>query len=418
MNKNKKKFIIVTSIYILFLLIITTSFAWFFINKELEIDYASEITCEAGTSLEIAMLKGVNEETQEEEWTDFSGYVKYTGTSAKIEDITGDGKNLYRPTAIATDPETGDLYPEGFNKANKTNSEGYGEFLEIEVKLRTTSTMNVLFSGNSLINPVSTSDTDRNIFGRFSKDYIAAASRVAVLTKEDDGTEELKMIWAPNPNVELIRHKSDGTYELKTDGAYENYCYYKYDSVNGEYVKYYVTEDDYVNKRFILGSTKTNEFMINNSPIITKMSPEINEFVEQRLVIRVWFEGTDREADQALGGGYVKLNLKFIGMQEKTEVLEENKVLLDDFVFTKVGLSYKLEHFDSKISYSLNGYSWAPCSEVVVQNLNVKINQHFSSSKEDLIIYLKCPETTTEYEYIIKKVLKYGTEGDSNEATQ
>ena len=94
MKRKKMGFIILTSIYLLILLIISTSFAWFFINKEVEVDYGTEITCEAGSSLEISMLEDVSD-NGEESWSEFSGYVKYNGPSAKIEDITGDGKTLF-----------------------------------------------------------------------------------------------------------------------------------------------------------------------------------------------------------------------------------------------------------------------------------------------------------------------------------
>ena len=97
--KNKKKLIMFTCIYILVLLMITSTFAWFFVNNELEIDYGSEIVCESGSSLELSMYQGIDKETNEELWTDYSGYVKYTGVVPKLEDITGDGKTLYSPTS-------------------------------------------------------------------------------------------------------------------------------------------------------------------------------------------------------------------------------------------------------------------------------------------------------------------------------
>lgn len=415
MNKKKKSFIILATMYLLLLAILTTSFAWFFINKDITVEYGSEITCEAGSSLQISMLEGVDEETEEEIWSEYSGYVKFDGPSAKIEDISGDGKNLYRPTSLVTNPDTNELYPEGLTGADKINDEGFGDYIEMEIKLRTTSTMNVYFGAGSTATPLNTSDTDRNVYGNFSKHYIAGAIRVAVLEKDADGSEELKMIWAPNPSVQLSYNKTTAKYSLITNGAYEKYYYYKMNEETGEVEKYAVTQDDYASKLFVPGSTRTTESMVNNSPILTTMSPELNELVEQRLVIRVWYEGTDREADQALSGGQVNLNLKFIGMQEKAVATEENIELIDSIEAVKSGSSYIFENITEDVYYSVNGYSWSKYSDDILYSINTNINNMLAEQQKDIKIYFKTIETTTNYEYIKAITIPYAG-GTTNES--
>ena len=54
---------------------------------------------------------------------------------------------------------------------------GYGDYIELKVRLRSTSKMDVYFSGDSFVNPVTESEHDINVFGDFSKDYIAGAMR-------------------------------------------------------------------------------------------------------------------------------------------------------------------------------------------------------------------------------------------------
>lgn len=411
MNKKRMKLIMITSIYLLILLTITSTFAWFFVNKELEIDYGSEIVCEAGTSLEISMLEDVNEETNEETWSKYSSYIKYTGVVPKLEDITGDGKTLYRPTSLVTNQETGELTPEGLDTAKVINSDGYGDYIEIHFKLRTTSVMNVYLSGDSVIAPITTSDTDRNAFGNFSKDFIAGALRVAVLEKLEDGTEELRMICAPQPFVQLKYDSEKSIYSLDPNGTIETYYYYKYDETVGQIVKYEVTQDDFASKLFVLGSTRTTEAMVNNSPILTVLEPPLEEIVEKRMVVRLWFEGTDREASQALSGGQIKMNLKFMGMTQKEETPEENKKIIDSIVFGRENGHLILENATSDVYFSVDGYSWYSYS---ISNFDI-VRQYIAHHSKDFKIYIKYPETPLYYEYMSYLTYSYG--GSNNESS-
>lgn len=409
--KNRKKLIGLITFYLLIIFTVTTTFAWFFINKEIEVEYGSEIICEAGTSLELSLYEGIDEETSEELWTDYSGYVKYDGIAAKIQDITGNGKNLYRPTGIETNPDTGELYPGGLTVASKTDTTGYGDYIELEVKMRSTSNMNVYLSGDSIVEPIHEFDTDKNIFGNFSKDFIVGAIRVAVLEKAEDGSEELKMLWAPMPKIELIKNP-DHTYRLEQDGDIETYYYYKFDEASGKPIKHEVTSEEYASKLFVIGSTNTTESMVNNSPVLTTLSPSIDEVVEKRMVIRVWFEGTDREADQALGGGQVSMNLKFVGMLEKDAQSEDVTQMMDSISFTEEENNItKIENITEDVYYSIDGYTWLKCSESGVNNLISAINNR----TKDLKVYLKYLESATCYEYMVTHTFTYTEGGENNE---
>lgn len=407
MQKRKMVYAYALTTLLLFL-VASATFAWFFINKEVEVDYKSEIICEAGTSLEISMLESRNEASGEELWSQYSGYVKYEATSAKIEDISGNGKELYSPTSIITNPNTGKLEPEGMVEAVKTDKDGYGQYLEVEIKLRSTSAMNVYLSGNSSVIPTNTSDTDRNAFGDFSRHYISGAVRVAILEVDEKGNEELKMIWAPNPNIELQYDKKTGKYKLEKNGVIEEYSYYKKNPTTDKIEKYYVTADEYVEKSFVLGTTSTTESMVNNSPILTTLSPSLgDDLIEQKLIIRVWFEGTDREADQALGGGQVIMNLKFIGMSEKLAPTDEMMQKVDNISIEKQDDgSYIYRNLTEDIMFSVNGYEWIQYSST---NLTV-IKNYIKDLKSDGKVYFKVPETETHYEYINHIVITYEEE--------
>ena len=402
--KQKKITYLLISVVMLFMLTITVTFAWFFVNQQVEVDYGSEVICQAGTSLELSMFEGYDEETNEEMWSPYSGYVKYSDTSAKIEDISGNGKDLYVPTSLSTDPETGELKPEGLKEAEKTDAEGYGHYLEMKVKFKSLSSMNIYLSGDSLVSPINTSDTDRNVFGNFSKHYISGAVRVAILSVDENDNEEVKMIWAPNPNIELTYNSKTGKYNLNTKGEIEKYSYYMKNPSTGLVERYYVTAEDYVNKKFVIGSTKTDETFVNNSPLLGKLAPVIGEgFAEEKMIIRVWFEGTDREANQALGGGQVKVNLKFIGMNEKTEPTTEMKLSVDKITCEKIDGRYSFNNVTEGVLYSLNGYTWEEYTEQAI----TKINLYLKEQQKDTKVYFKSKETDLHYEYINFILLTY-----------
>lgn len=356
------------SVLLTFLLIVSASFAWFFANNDVTVDYGSTVQCLAGDSLEISVDKG-------ETW---HSTVSFSSVSPKIVDITGDGVNLYRPMVIT---ENGD--PQSFVKASQIDENGEGDYLEIELMLRSASTMNVYFSGESSITPKSTSTQQHNIYGTFSKDFIAGAVRVAVVEKDASGNEQLKMIWAPNAKYELS--KTNGKYTFNANGtAEQNYYYYKSaDNTTENLSKYTVSADQYASKQFVVDSTGGNINTSGNSPILTVLDTKINEsdpVYTKTIYIRVWFEGTDREADQALSGGWANMVFKFNGMQKQTAEAEKLTKLNDiaSFNGSFVGL-------EEGMVYSRNGRDWLEYTSA-------------STFVAGATYYFKYPETETHFE--------------------
>ena len=148
--------------------------------------------------------------------------------------------------------------------------------------------------------------------------------------------------------------------------------------------------------------------MAGKSPILTHIDSNLEEVIEKRLVVRLWYEGTDREADQALGGGHVNFNLKFNGLQEKENVTKENQDLMNSLSFKTTGSSVNginnIEKLDEIIEYSVDdGYKWYKCNEEGIANLCYSINHR----KKDLNVYLRYPESTTSYDYIVSYTFEY-----------
>jgi hypothetical protein len=71
------------------------------------------------------------------------------------------------------------------------------------------------------------------------------------------------------------------------------------------------------NKRFVWGTlSEIEDYLTAVSPIFTT-SKDLNQEIEVKMVIRIWIEGTDREAVKDLIGGKIKLDLKFIAKENK-----------------------------------------------------------------------------------------------------
>lgn len=305
----KRKPIIISSICVILLLaLVGGTFAWFYVNEEVTVSYGNSVFCEAGDSLEIALV----ENGRPGRWSnsiDYSDVNDFT-----IVDISGDGYNLYRPESV--DDNQQPVWPKTLVESDSK------DFVEMEVAFRSISKLNVYLSAESFIDPVDVTKTG-NIYGEFSKDYIAGAMRVAVI--EGD---EVKMIWAPNPQYELIQY-SDGRYSLEPNSQKkEPYRYYAVNT-EGKLEEKDVPADWFASKKFVVDGTGANKDWTGGSPVLLSLDPATYDPQEGKSVkIRIWFEGTDREAHQALAGGNVKVQLKFVGVAKDENTAAQS--VIDD----------------------------------------------------------------------------------------
>lgn len=339
--KNKKKLILSIVAILILLATIGGTLSWFFINESSYVDYGSDIACEAGQSLEISNDGGEN----------WSGFIDNSDFSSSTVDITGNGIDMFRPVSI---DETSN--PTGYQPAAAIDDEGTGDFIDIDLMFRTTSKMNVYLNGESYLDPQNP-QLGGNMFGNFSRDFIAGAMRVAFIevTEDEESGEdqyELKMIWAPHPNYELSK-STGGVYTFSQTGTRETYYYTEY--VDGEYVKKAYTSDDFATGKFVAGSTNADISNGGESAVLFSTNPTAGEFDYKRLKIRIWFEGTDREASEALAGGKISAKLKFTGIN-KAEPSEETMAELDNIKYDSS--SKKLTGVLSGMYFSTNGYTW------------------------------------------------------------
>lgn len=377
---NKKKLIISITVAVLIVLAaIGGSLAWFYINESSYVDYGSDIACEAGQSLEISIDGGKT----------WAGFVTNDGFSSSTVDITGDGINMFSPMSI---DETNN--PTGFQGAVAVDENGAGDFIDIDLMFRTTSKMNVYLNGESYVSPANV-NLGGNMFGNFSRDYIAGATRVAFIEVTDDantGEEEyaLKMIWAPNPSYQLTK-STGGIYTFTASGTRETYYYTQYEE--GEYVQKEYTAKDFATSKFVAGSTGADISDGGNSAVLFSTDPSAGEFDYKKMKIRIWFEGTDREASEALAGGKVAAKLKFTGIN-KAVATEESQEAIDNIAYDPAtnSITGVLEN----MYFSTDGYTWNAYS-VTRPNLPV-----LSSG---MTLYFRYNETKSNLRTDVKEII-------------
>lgn len=369
----KKRRIIFSSICVILLLaLVGGTLAWFYLNEEVTVNYGNSIFCEAGDSLEIALVEG----GLASRW---SSAIDYRSGEFTTVDISGNGYNLYRPAEI-------DEYqqPKGFNPAvSSLENSGSYDYIELEVSFRSLSKMNVYLSEESFIEPVNP-DAAGNIYGNFSRDYIAGAMRVAIV--EGD---ELKMLWAPNSQYQLVQN-ANGSFSFR-NGVNGNstpetsYSYYA-ENEEGDVVLNTVSAEEYASKTFVVDSTGANKTTGGNSAVLVSLNPATEGTYDQKTVrIRIWFEGTDREAHQALAGGNVNVKLKFVGVYKETD--EDKQNAIDSITFNQERGTFG--GVAAGMVFSMDGRNW---TEVNATASNLPVLQSESS------IFFKYPETDTHYE--------------------
>ena len=379
MNKNKKLILFSSISIVLMVALIGGSLAWFYLNEEVSVSYGNSIFCEAGDSLEIALVENGAA-------TRWSSLIDYSAGEYTTVDISGDGYHLYRPAEINEEQQ-----PISFKTAVSSLEDlNAYDYIEMEVAFRSLSKMKVFLSEDSFIEPVNTESDGTNIYGDFSRDYIAGAMRVAVI----EGSE-LKMVWAPNSQYELIQYPN-GTFGFRSgengnSTPETDYSYFVEDE-NGEYVEQTVSADDFAGKKFVVDSTGSRKgFSGNSAPLLTLNPSGTGDYDQKTVKIRIWFEGTDREAHQALAGGNVNVKLKFVGIY-KDEPEADKQSAIDGIMLNEETM--KFSGLAAGMVFSTDGRSWKEYNPSA---------PNLPSLESGASIYFKYPETNSNYETAYKK---------------
>lgn len=127
------------------------------------------------------------------------------GVPASLKLVTGNGISFFEPYL---NRRTGTVLTDGnaWRGIAITEGNSNGRYIDIPLYFRGLTERDVYLAGDSQVSPKS--ETNYSDYGPFSKDYIAAASRVAFL---DSTKENCSFIWAPNADIELVENESGYT---------------------------------------------------------------------------------------------------------------------------------------------------------------------------------------------------------------
>ena len=383
-NKRFLKISIVLYIVIIAIIVVYTV-SWFITNRRVEVGTNEEISINVGAKLEILQL--------DKEDANWSTSIKInTADDLSYSDITGNGLKFYFPTYLDGNdqPNTNDV------ESYKEVKDGDTNLITIRLKVRTADNIDLYLSNASYVMPED-EETKDALFsgGQFANDYIAGASRVAFI-EVVDGEEVLKNVWIPNDEYELTYPEKDMATFTKTGTREESYTY---QTVNGNAVETITyTADDFANGLVTVGSKNlafnvaSDEENATIPPMINSGAPilsftDSNAVQEKELIIRMWFEGTDREADKAFNGGRVKYNVSFVGII-KDNASTADVERLNTLQYRNGQLYFGAEtEAGTGFLYSLNGIDWSEYNKTNLTTSNVGTVGEY--------VYVKTKETSS-----------------------
>ncbi len=129
------------------------------------------------------------------------------GVPTSLGLVTGNGLDFFAPVI---NRRTGDVLINGDGTwKGSVVEDGTGKYIDVDLYFRAMSPHSIYLAGDSRVSPKNP-DGNPSDYGNFSKDYIAAASRVAFLNADKTACS---WIWAPNADIEL-QESQDGYKKL------------------------------------------------------------------------------------------------------------------------------------------------------------------------------------------------------------
>lgn len=296
---EKTKNISVTSpiikLAVSFLVLISITTAWFISGKKSDVDTIG---------LDVAKATTVSVSTGDGEWSQKLEYNEENGAILSVTEYSGNGKTLYAPVIAAKQVV-------GFALCDP--SAANNGFVDFQLQLKADGPVDIYLSKGSAITPVDlTSNLNTN---KISKDYIAGATRVALWC--DDAQPQ---IWVPNTtyqfNTETKQITTTGTaepvYEYATDETVENMA-----KISTNNTAYGVAD----NGMFVWGDLA--EISTEDLAPLMTLEPTAGTEEIKTLNVRVWVEGTDREAVKEFIGGKFKITLCFTAVPREGGEIDE-----------------------------------------------------------------------------------------------
>lgn len=295
--KNKvvlKRMLVINS---LLLVLAVAVYAWFAMWDHANVQNMNSLVTQAG----YVRISGDNGATWDNNLTLNLGEANVLG------ELSGNGLQLYQPNYGVSGIDRYRLY---------TDQELY---IEKTFTFESDLTQDLYLTKRSFVVPADVTG-NFSAYGSYSRDYIAGAIRVAFYDVTNAAQPKLIYLWAPNTTYEFIEYVDDETEEtismVDENGDVEaNYTYQvgtaveqtvvipTNGAVNG------VSEDG----TFLWGSPSQQEA----KPLIS-FTTQNGEAVRQKLMVRIFLEGSDRECVRQLHNGKIRVFLEFDSDKEGT----------------------------------------------------------------------------------------------------
>lgn len=327
--------------------------AWFITSRTASIKSSDDdMVIQAGQQLEISMANGS---------TDWGSTIKVPVLNQSIPDITGDGVNFYYPATLDSNDEPIMNDASTFLDVSENPNGEY--YIELKVKFRTAAQTKVYLANTSSITPKDLTSVN-DLTETVSKDILAGAVRVCFF-EESDPTN--RIIWIPNDRYQL-NSAAVGHSFVQNGEREDSYGYLLANTASNQITAYNWDVSHFRTGKVMVGntalaspSTTVDDVVV---PAMTNGGAALLSFeggtekTEKTLVIRVWVEGTDREAVTDLVGGQFSYDLNFISINK-----EENNNSLSTVTWS--GNTLNGITGGTNVEYSFNAIDWMSYSNQI-----------------------------------------------------
>ncbi len=295
--KNKQFLKRISVVVTLLMVLSAATYAWFAMWDHANVQSMDSLITKAG----YIRISGDNGASWENNLTLNLGEANVLG------ELSGDGLKLYQPNYGVTGIDRYRLYTEDKLYVEKTFT------LESDL------TQDLYLTKNSFVAPADVTG-NFSAYGNYSRDYIAGAIRVAFYDITNAAQPKLIYLWAPNATYEYAEYVDAETEETVSEVKENGYVEANYTYQVGTAVEQTVVVPT---NGAASGVSEDGTFMWGSpsqpaaKPLVS-FATQNGEPVRQKLMVRVFLEGSDRECVRQLHNGKIRVYLEFSSDKEGT----------------------------------------------------------------------------------------------------
>lgn len=337
--KSKNKLLILTNLFLIFVLMVVGVYAWFAAQSDNRAD-AYDIQVFADNPLEIS-LDG-------ETWgSNIDLYNFINNNNFEFKEVTGNGDptKMWVPTLkqVQSGVEPGVLYAfpdvsdEDGNRKEWRTAVANKDYLELKIQMRSLDKLKVYLGSDSKAEPLSTVLTGADAGNpceteyasgdsTFSKDCIVGALRVGY---QSTAVGNKRVVWIPRSDIHLSNDIGTSKYTLEVKDDFSDLTQGNQFRME-EGLPYHWNYPD-KHYRYVINQNLNSWYIINSGVTFTKSLPDtvdtigdVNseiafldtektydgvKYYYTEATIAIWIEGCDTEARRALSGGKFNLTL-------------------------------------------------------------------------------------------------------------